>query len=367
MSISKVPRDPETFELLRLYGENSAGEGVSASLDSDDRLNDFLNRARISLEQSVASPSRVHGLRVQALFRATLIALGQFRRLNDEDTGHPYYEDREGRAAPPDFRAVDNTGRSLLIEVKSVKLNDPLKPFRLRRADVEAWRRWGQLDGTPVALAFWWQVPGLWTLIPLDRLRSNGAKEEIDLLDAMAANEMSRFGDSMLATRPPLSLRLNVKQTEKRKIDTTTNEHSVLITELGLRSRNQIIRDRLEQKIAWWILRYGKWPVTEEPRINSQGGLEAIDLVAQPEEELPADQDFASVGMLSSLYAVLFEEATASPAGRVEGLDHTPKPNELSDLIPADFWDAPDRVLRLWRFNLEPVDPSSVTRPPRSA
>lgn len=62
----------------------------------------------------------------------------------------------------------------------------------------------------------------------------------------------------MLATRPPLSLRLNTKQTQKRKIDATTDEYSVLITQLEPRSGSQVIKDRLEQRIAWWILHYGK-------------------------------------------------------------------------------------------------------------
>lgn len=120
MAIQKVPRDPEHLEMLRLYAAIDPVEAVGAGLRDTERLDEFLARARASLEHSIATPSRMHGLRAQALFQATLVALGQFRLLIDEDAGDPYYDDNIGRLAPPDFRVVDNAGETLLIEVKSV-------------------------------------------------------------------------------------------------------------------------------------------------------------------------------------------------------------------------------------------------------
>ena len=363
MAIQKVPRDPEHLEMLRLYADLDPVEAVGAGLRDAERLDEFLARARVSLERSIAMPSRMHGLRAQALFRATLVALGQFRLLLDEDAGDPYYDDSVGRVAPPDFRVVDNAGQTLLIEVKSVKLNEPLKPFRVRKGDVEAWRRWGELTSAPVSLALWWTVPGQWTLVSLDQLRPHGSKLEIDLLEAMAANEMSRFGDCLLGTEPPLVFRLHVKQ--EGPVEAETGQASVRVTDVDLLVDDRRLEDELERRIAWYFLRFGGWEIKQELQHDSNGDVAAIDLVARPPDsgdKRQAEQGFASVGMLSSLYASLFNEVTLSTEGDVDQLDHQPEPGELTELIPDDFWDRSDRVLPLWRLNLQPTDPSMVTR-----
>lgn len=332
MAIQKVPRDPENLEMLRLYAAVDPVEGVGAGLRDTERLDKFLARARTSLEHSIATPSRMHGLRAQALFRATLVALGQFRLLIDEDVGDPYYDDDIGRLAPPDFRVVDSAGETLLIEVKSVKLNSPLKPFGVRKSDGEAWRRWGELAGAPVSLALWWAIPGRWTLISLDHLQPRGSKLEIDLPRAIAADEMSRFGDCLLGTKPPLIFRVHCEQ-----------------------------EGPIDAKRVFF--RFGGWGIEQELQHGTGGDVTAIDLVARPldsGDERQAQQDFAFVGMLSSLYAALFNEATLSPEGEVDQLEHRPEPGELADLIPDDFWDRPDRVLPLWRFNIQPRNPAEL-------
>jgi hypothetical protein len=363
MAIQKVPRDPENLEMLRLYAALDPVQAVGTGLRDAARLDEFVQRARASLGRSVGTPSRVQGLRAQALFRATLVALGQFRLLVEEDAGDPYYDDKAGRVSPPDLRVVDRDGKTLLIEVKSVRLNDPLKPFRLRAADVEAWRSWGELTGAPVALALWWAAPGQWTLTSLDRLRPRGAKFEIDLIDAMVANEMSRFGDCMLGTRPPLIFRLHVKQ--EGAVDPETSRAPVRVTDVDLLAGGRMLEDELERRIAFYFLRFGKWEVEQELQFGPGGDVVTVDLVARPpvvEDGAQAAQDFASVGMLSSLYAALFDEVTLSADGEVDQLDHRPEPGELSKLIPDDFWDRADRALPLWRVNIEPVDPDTIAR-----
>lgn len=118
--------------------------------------------------------------------------------------------------------------------------------------------------------------------------------------------------------------------------------------------------DELERRIAWVFFRFGGWEVEQELQHGPGGDVTAIDLVARPldsGDERQAQQDFASVGMLSSLYAALFDKATLSPDGEVDQLEHRPKPGELADPIPDDFWDRPDRVLPLWRFNIQPRNP----------
>jgi hypothetical protein len=360
MAIEKVPRHPEELELLRLYSAVDPVQNLGASLRDAARLDEFVVRARTSLERSLLTPSRLHGLRAEALFRATLIALGRFRLLADEDAGQPYYDAAGGRVSPPDFRVVDNDNAQLLVEVKSVKNADPLKPAVLRSADVAAWGRWGNLTGTPVAVAFWWATPGIWTLVDVDRLTTRGTKLEIGLAEAVAVNEMSRFDDCLLATIPPLTLRLHVDNREAS--DDPSNAGSAAVTCVEILAAGHALTDELERRIAFFLLRFGRWEVEQELQFGADGNVVTIDLVGRPPQ--PADaandgQPFASVGMLSSLYAALFTEATISIEGDVDQLDHRPRPGELADLIPDDFWDRPGRVLPIWRLVIEPAEPSS--------
>jgi hypothetical protein len=304
----------------------------------------------------------MRGLRVQALFRATLVALGQFRLLTDEDAGEPYYDDRMGRIAPPDFRVVDRDGETMLVEVKSVRPRDPLGPYRTRASDVDAWRRWGELTGAPVALALFWVSANQWTLVDIERLRQRGAKYEISLGEAMAANAMGRFGDCLLGTRPPLILRLHVEQLVAP--DPHAHSAEVRITKTDILASGRVLRDELERKIAWYFMNWSGWEVEQRLTRGPAGRLVTVDLVSRPSSEAleaVAEQGFACVGMLSSLYAALFNEATLSRQGEVDELVHRPEPGELAALIPHDYWDGADRALPLWRLNLEPVDPAQVT------
>jgi hypothetical protein len=355
MAIQKVPRNPEHLEILRVYSAVEPEEAIGSALGDGERIDEFLRRARESLECSVKSEGRMHGLRAQALFRATLVALGGFQLLTDEDAGNPYYDDADGRLSPPDFRVVDRSGDPVLIEVKSVKLNDPLKPFALRSQDVEAWRRWGELSGAPVSLALWWTVPGQWTLIKLDHLRKNGSKLEVDLPTAIGANEMSRFGDRMIGTRPPLTFRLAVDQLGPA-LD--AERVRVKIKDAELWAGGQRIKDSLERRIAWWLLRFGTWEIDQELRYDSDGNAASIDLIASP-PQYDEEQGFAFIGWLSSLYAALFNEKTLSAEGQVRELEHQPRPEELAELIPDDYWEQPDRVLKLWRANIYPREPAT--------
>jgi hypothetical protein len=380
MAIRKVPRDPERLELLRLYGALQPEQAVGSSLAEPARMNEFLARARRSLEGSLASPSRLYGVLGQAMFRATVVALGQLRLLADEDAGDPYYDDADGELSPPDFRVVDADGKTLLIEVKTARLDDPTGPLRLRAKDVETWRRWGVAVGVPVKLAVWWVVPGLWTLVDLERLRAVDSKREITLPEAMTTNEMSSLGDRMVATLPPLTLRLGVELIERdeldgsAQVDTRIREVTLLagadkldgsaqvdtrIREVTLLAGADKLDDELERRIAWFLLSFGEWEIERHDRVNADGLPVVVDLVARPPEhqlDAVAQQGFMVVGAMSTLYGRLFLEATLAQGGEVAQLDHPPDPGELAELLPADFWAHKGRKLRLWSFILEPAD-----------
>ena len=120
---------------------------------------------------SLGNPSRLHGLRTEAMFRAVLVALGRFQLLVEEDEGQVYYEDGLGPVKLPDYRAVDADGRQLLIEVKAVPPSSRRLHHSIPASEVEGLCRYGELTGAPVAVAHYWSAANLWTLVDLDLMQ----------------------------------------------------------------------------------------------------------------------------------------------------------------------------------------------------
>src|SRR5664280_1321990 len=138
MTIRKIPRDPEGIESLKLYASLDPLLAVGADLQDPARLDEFLDRMKTGVSASVQKASRLHGLRVEALFRAMLVALGGFTLLTDVDGGEPYFDDSGGPVKLPDFCVVARDGQQLLVEVKNRVTTRPFEAT-CHRQDRDAW------------------------------------------------------------------------------------------------------------------------------------------------------------------------------------------------------------------------------------
>lgn len=357
MSLRRLTRDPEGLESIKLFGAIPPA-GTPMSLRDPARLDDFVDRVRASVTHSLQSDGRLHGLRVEALFKATIVALGKVRLLVEEDAGDVYFDDAEGIVVPPDFRVVDRDGAQLLIEVKAVPPKRALKTYDLRERDVAARARYAQATGAPLAFALYWAGWNQWTLVPVDALERVGSKRRIDFGRAMVASEMFRLGDAEVMSTPPITLAL-----ELELLDDTTAPGTAMtrIVSAQMKAVGQILDDDLESNIAWTLLRYGTWDVEEEQRPRDGGPGWHVEFVARPRlaeaRELAENQGFVGLGALSSIYSSMFNEATLSDEHAVEQLGHEPVPGMVGSLIPDDYWDRTDRRLPLWRFDVRPARP----------
>jgi len=290
------------------------------------------------------------------MFRAVLVALGSFQLLVEEDAGDLYYDDALGPVKLPDYRAVDADGNHLLIEVKTV----PPKAHRLRHSitatEAQGLRRYGKLTGATMMVAHYWSAANLWTLVDLKRMQRRGGRHEIQLTDALKFNQMGRFGDHTVGTVPPLELRLEVEELGER---VHPNTATVVIRNAQLLAAGRLLADEVEERIAFLLFRYGGWEVETPAEVDSTGRITSFALQAAPPEEareLVERQGFAIVGALSSMYSAMFNEITLDDAGAVRRLDHHSEPGELGSLIPADYFERPDRQLKLWVLHLQPAD-----------
>jgi hypothetical protein len=357
VTIRKISRDPEGIESLKLYALLTPQDALGVGLHDQARLDEFVERVKRGVSGSLEKESRLRGLRVEALFRAMLVALGGFTLLTDIDGGEPYFDDAGGPVKLPDFSIVDRDGQQLLVEVKSASPSDPFGSHAIRKTEMLGLQRYGELMKAPVAVAHYWRGWNLWTLVPLDKLTPKGKKYAIDVKDALVYNELSRFGDRWIATRPPLTLIVHVEEGSGQP--TASDQVIVKITGVEISAAGVVLKEDQEANIAWFLMLYGTWP-DEEPQMKMEDGKpRAIELSVNPTPEKLEQverEGFTSIGILSSMYSSMYNQLTLTPDGEVRELQHEPDPEQLAALIPADYWDRKDRALPLWGFQVKPPD-----------
>lgn len=237
----------------------------------------------------------------------------------------------------------------------------PPTPRRLRHsiptAEVQGLRRYGELTGAPVAIAHYWSAANMWTLVDLDQMRPSTGRYEIELTDALKANHMGRFGDRTIGTVPPLTVQLAVEETTDR---TNPKTATIVIKEVQMLAADRPIVDEVDQRIAFVLFRFGGWPIHTPVELDAEGKVVSFALKAAPPEDVRAmveRQGFALVGALSSMYSTMFNEITLTDEGAVRQLDHQSEPGAVGSLIPADYFDRPNRELALWLLHLQPAEP----------
>ena len=354
MPVEKLRRDHEALDSIRLYGLLRSRDRALAAVGDPSRLDEFVERLRTSITGSLSSEGRLHGIRVEAMFRAVVVALGGLRLLTDEDVGDVYFDTAHGRVRPPDFRIVDRAGDQMLVEVKSVPPGR-VWSYSTRSSDVDDRLRYADLTGAPLYFALYWSGWGLWTLVPADKLERGAVKREIEMTAAMKANEMARLGDAWVGTTPPLTLSLSLQSSE---IPHSGQTVSATVEAVNMKAAGVVLDDSLESDLAWILFRYGSWQIEEEQTYDETRNAFEIDYVAQPPDEearkLAAEQGFISIGTLSTIYSSMFNEATLATDSQILQLDHELPLGTSGPLIPPDYWDSPHK-LPLWRLEAHPA------------
>lgn len=323
-----------------------------------------------ALRTSLNNVSRLQGWQAQYAFEASVVALGAIRLIKFEDSGLYYFDDAEGDLQPADFRIVLGEGTHLLVEVKNVAPTD--LETTVRAKDMAAAKGYAEATGGRLLYALFWSCIGIWSLVDPSVFRHEGNVKRLALTDAIKADEMYLLGDSMLASEPPLTFSVNMDRTKEQVVDRPGDgeeTRKVTISGVELLSAGQIITDPTEQKLAWFLIMHGGWSHTEESQFDDDGRLARLNYVCAPDipdEEASREieqQGFAIFGPLSALYTRRFLEATTTDEGDIRALRHEPDPALLARLVPDDYWDRQDHVLRLWRFNVRPASAASEIEP----
>ena len=122
---------------------------------------------------------------------------------------------------------------------------------------------------TPVAVAHYWSAWNRWTLVGLDKLVPSGERYGIDLTAAVTADELARFGDCMLGTRPSLTLKLQVETVDEQP--KAGDQFGLMVSDVEIVAAGVSLSDKQERDIAWFLMLYGSWHA-EEPTVSMKDG-----------------------------------------------------------------------------------------------
>lgn len=306
------------------------------------------------LDESLANTARLHGWRVQTLFKAVVVELGGARLVKDEDEGECYSEDG-ATVKLPDYRLVLEDGEMILVEVKNVAPG-ALKT-KIGLGELEALERYAELNGARLLFAHYWSQVNLWSLVDASVLAREESAATLKLTDALLASEMGFLGDATIATTPPLVLRLQADPGAPRTLGAEEGggqrRATFTVDDVEILAAGTALVDEEERRIAQALMQLGGWEVEETASIGENDEVVSVDFAYRPAAE-QAGVPHHQVAPLSSLYSAAFNQATLDENGAPSRLAVDPDPGRMTGLIPSDYWSKGERTLPLWRFELYP-------------
>ncbi len=345
-AMKRVSRNAESFDALELYTTLSRQNGYRIGISED--ISAFQQKIGASLKATLDNPNVLHGKRVEAMFAHVLGALGGCQYIKQEDSGAAFASSDE--FIPPDYRIVTNSGDVILVEVKNFHMKSLGSRFSLKKSYLKKLVSYSNINKADLKIAIYFSRINKWVLLSPDSFFDSGSSIFIDLPHALARNEMFLVGDCMIATLPPLRIEfIGDSNDEKAKV---ADNGTALFTirDIRMSCAGTAITNENEQKLAFYLMRYGNWSETETPATVVDGRLISFAHEMKPENPTE-DQDFQIIGDLSSMISTAFRELTVDDQTGIVALDVRFDPEIFSLKIPRDY---KGKALPLWRFEIHP-------------
>jgi hypothetical protein len=332
------------MSLLAAFGRHNNIELTDPKL-----VTSFATSAQSDLSTALQDDPFLHGLRVERMFEALVVSLGQFQMLKSEDNGHIH-----GRTdlRAPDFRVILTDGEQWLVETKNVYVSDPSKQkTRLSAIYMKSLLDYTALMRTSLRLAIYWARWGLWTLVSPDRFMSADGSLKLTMEAAICASELDRLGDVTIGTSPPLRLVLEANSAKPRSL--SGGRASFVVAKVRLFSEHRELVDPDEQQLAFLLMRFGDWEMTGPRLLFQSDDLAGVEYRSEPVERSNPDEMFEMAGRVSRIFSRHFAEETVRD-GNVVALATDPKPGWFS-LLTRPY--QAERPLPLWIFRFQPANP----------
>lgn len=347
--MKRLIRNPATFDLVDLYSAISRHEGYRIDVPAD--VESFQKVLSVSLKAAFRNPNIIHGKRVEAMFAHVLGALSGSRMIKQEDGGAAFanFDD----IAIPDYRVATKDGRLLLIEVKNFHMKGFRQRFTLQRSYVSRLLNYAELNRAELKIAIYFSRVNKWVLLSPEAFFIDGRRVWIDFVHAIARNEMGSVGDRTIATLPPLTLEFFADIDQGGALISENGTAAATITAIEISCAGTKIQDETEQRIAFYLMRYGNWTATTPAKVVG-GRLVSWSFVCGPRSDEGDEEDeqpFRMLGDLSSMISNAFRELTVSDDSGVVALDVKYDPHIFHLDIPSDYR---GKAFPLWQFIMKP-------------
>jgi len=303
---------------------------------------ELLSLLEKELKKTEDNPLLKYGFRNESMFAYVAGALGHCLLIKQEDCAGICFSSEECINIP-DYRIVLIDGAGFLAEVKNC--NDMKIDFK--ESYVNGLQRYTSLNKLPLKIAIYWRPIRSWTLIPAEKLIFTEGKSVVTFDYAFAQSEMSSLlNDRMIATTPPLKIRLVADQGKTTKLD-ANNQCTFVIGDVQLFCAGNLIEDEIEKSIAFHLIQFGAWNETERVQ-ESDGVVSYIEYEYLPEEK--SEHGFDIIGSLSSIISRKFDDATICDE-EVERVTPETEIRHFEIFIPENY---KGNKLPLWQFCLQP-------------
>ena len=281
------------------------------------------------------------------MFEAMIVSLGRYSLLKPEDNGKVY---PANSYSVPDFRVVLRDGAQWLVEVKNAYIKDPFRQERcfMKQDYLQKLENYAAATGGQLKLAVYWAKWSMWTLVSLDKVVDTNGNITLNMETGMMENELSRLGDRMISSRPPLRLYLEADPATAGLVPAGGGRVQFTISGVRFYCGEEEIIDAVEKDIAWLFMQYGQWTVTDPQAIVDGDRLKGIEFRWDPQED--TGRESASIGFLSQMFSRYYSEHTLKGQDVVQ----LHAPAQPSWFAPFEAYDYENSVLPLWQFKIQP-------------
>ena len=295
---------------------------------------------RRSIEQ-FSEKHRQFGFRTEAMFAYVVGAMGQCRLIKQEDCGHWFVD--EDKYLIPDYRLFLKSGESFLIEVK----NETKKQISFKNDYLSKLKSYSELNNVPLRIAIYWQMIGVWSLNAPEDFENGDKKASISIDVAIAKSQIAALGDMMIATKPPLSIRMICAPNKTTELD-ANGQCQICFSDIEHYCDGSLITDAIEKRIAFQLILSSQW--NEEEHLEIVGNkVSWIEYTYTP-EQYDSENGFASVGFLSSIISTEYKSATSNDEG-IHSISPKSDPEDFEIFIPEHY---KGKTLPLWLFHMQP-------------
>lgn len=341
-----LKRNPGKFEPLNLF--DSIGREEKYTIGKSKDIEAFLDRLRQSL--MTPPPTLLYGKRIEKMFGYVVATLGKCVLVKKEDEGEIYTTDNNIKC--PDYRIVlDDTSRTeLLIEVKN---HHGKTDFCLSKTYLAELKNYASLTKCKLYIAIFWSCLKIWTLLcPSDFENKDEKSVCVSLYDAVCKNRMRLLGDYMIATIPPITIRI-YPDTQSPLILDQSGYATLKIGNVEILCNGCPIQKPEEKQLAYCLAQYGTWQESNEIIMDSEikEKVRYIDFSYKPPEQSNAD-GFEIIGDASSIIAMQYTEQTVEN-GKVKRISPHLAPDKFGVSFSENYH---SDELPIWRFYIQPSE-----------